>query len=598
MALRKFRGALLAAALLALATCARADINPVVPGEVLVGLNPGVAAPAVMFLGRTMGYEPGIAAHRVRLAPGQTMAQALAALRVTPGVRFAEPNHVLRVTAAPTDPYYSSQWAPATTQANLAWQIWNPRQTVVVAVIDTGIDASHPDLANRILRDSSGNMVAYDVLSNKTGSARDGFGHGTHVAGIIAAEVNNAIGVAGVAGFSRPGGVVGVKLMPVRVMDDNGAGTDASVASGITWAADHGAQVISLSLGGPDHSSTMESAARYAWGKGCVVVAAAGNLGTSAPYYPGASPNVISVAATDSNDQLAGFSNFGSWVTLAAPGVGVLSTTPTYAPSQGLPLNYAAMSGTSMAAPHVAAEAAMVMAQRPDMTNAQVVAIMTRSLDPCVTPPTRAIAPGSGRINIYRALLAVGNCLTPPTPPGAPLKLLGQAGDGVVCLAWLKVAGAASYRVYRSSTAQPAPAPIATGLTQSVYTDLAATNGVIFTYYVTAVNADGESAPSPPVTESPVRPAPPGPTSLNANTVRATVYLYWRLPAAGTARTVRIYRASAPNGPWALLAALPRTTLYIDRDLKRPIRVYYLVTAVLTNGQETAPSNMAQTYVP
>lgn len=193
--------------------------------------------------------------------------------------------------------------------------------------------------------------------------------------------------------------------MPVKVLDSSGNGSDASVASGITWAADHGAKIISLSLGASSTSTTMNNAAQYAWNKGCLIVAAAGNSGSSALFYPAASPNVLSVAATDSSDTLAGFSNYGSWVQVAAPGVSIYSTTPTYANSFGL--NYAWASGTSMATPHVAGEAALLLAQRPTLTNVQLKNLIVSNVDTYKPVSGHTIATGAGRINVLRALQAV-----------------------------------------------------------------------------------------------------------------------------------------------------------------------------------------------
>src|SRR5262249_6312369 len=159
------------------------------------------------------------------------------------------------------------------------------------------------DLTNKILRDASG-IVGFNSFKNKRDDALDDYGHGTHVAGIAAAQSNNGTGIAGIAGWSgQPGSdAQSVKIMPVKVLDNTGSGTSASVASGITWAADHGARVINLSLGGSSSDSTQANAVAYAWSKGCVIVAAAGNWSTSDMFYPAGYTNVISVAATDSTD--------------------------------------------------------------------------------------------------------------------------------------------------------------------------------------------------------------------------------------------------------------------------------------------------------
>src|SRR5205823_2599115 len=194
-----------------------------------------------------------------------------------------------------------------------------------------------------------------NVFTGATGPALDDYFHGTHCAGIAAAQVNNATGIAGIAGWNGVAGATDTyytKLMPVKVMDSTGSGTNAGVATGITWAADHGAKVISLSMSA-GASSTLSNAVQYAWNKGCLLVAAAGNYSSSDFIYPAAYKNVISVAATDKTDTLTYYTNYGSWVTVAAPGGAatnsdyMYSTSPSYPVASGAPLNYAGASGTS-----------------------------------------------------------------------------------------------------------------------------------------------------------------------------------------------------------------------------------------------------------
>src|SRR5262249_30473821 len=162
----------------------------------------------------------------------------------------------------------------------------------------------------KMLRDANGNILGYDAINQVASAASDGFGHGTHCAGIAAAQVDNGIGIAGIAGWNGAAGTSDTSdtlIMPVQSLNSSRSRTDASVANGITWAADHGAKVISMSLGGPTYSTTLDNAIQYAWGKGCVIVAAAGNNGNSGYSYPGADANVISVAASDGSDKLASF---------------------------------------------------------------------------------------------------------------------------------------------------------------------------------------------------------------------------------------------------------------------------------------------------
>lgn len=399
---------LVAAALLPLAAPARAANSDTVTDEVLVGIRSTTRDTRdfesyAAATGRIAGSHAGLRALRIKLNGGQTLEGALARLRRHADVAYAEPNHILRKLATPNDTYYANgQWGPQRVQADAAWGIWQPHAEVVLAIVDTGIDYTHPDLQQVLLRDSGGNVVAHNSL-NSAASADDDEGHGSHCAGIAAAQINNSAGIAGIAGWNPAvaNSNTYVKLMPVKVLDRNGSGTDASVADGITWAADHGAQVISMSLGGSSTSSTLSNAVKYALNKGVVVVAAAGNDGTSGYSYPGAYSGVISVAATDGDDRLASFSNYGSWVKVAAPGVDILSS---YAGG-----GYQYLSGTSMATPLVAGEAAAIRAQAPSLTNTQVASLITGNVESYLPYRTGGgIAVGAGRVNVYKALQAAG----------------------------------------------------------------------------------------------------------------------------------------------------------------------------------------------
>jgi thermitase len=300
-------------------------------------------------------------------------------------VEYAEPDAEAEAAETPNDPSFSAEWGMTKIQAPGAWGISHGSASVAVAVLDTGISASHPDLAGKIVKQAN---------FSSSGTLDDVFGHGTHVAGIAAAVTNNAVGVAGLGWTTS--------LMNVKVLGDNGYGSYSAIAQGITWAADNGAQVINLSLSGSTASSTLERAVDYAWSKGALVAAAAGNKGSSAPVYPAYYANAIAVAATDSADHLASFSDFGSWVDVAAPGVNVYSTYPGG--------GYAYLSGTSMAAPHVAGEAALLFATLVDtngdgVLNDEVRACIEASADGVGLP----IA--GGRIDAYRA---VSGCAKAP----------------------------------------------------------------------------------------------------------------------------------------------------------------------------------------
>jgi len=384
---------------------------PFVPGELVVGLEPGdLALPllAMEMVGTITSQNPPIRSFVIRLHPNITMQDAGEFLRALPGVRYVEPNYLAFAIATPNDPSFSQQYGPQRIQANLAWDIWQPQQTVYLAILDTGIDAFHPDLTRKMRRRSDGRIYGYNTINNNEDTT-DRHSHGTHCAGIAAADINNGIGIAGVAAWnpSVPNSHTYVQLMPVKVLNDSGSGTWDSVARGITWAADNGAHILSMSLGGSGGAQQLEDAVNYAWSRGCLVVAAAGNGGSSSPSYPAYYTNCIAVAATDSSDTLAYFSQYGWWVDIAAPGVNVYSTIPNN--------SYTSYSGTSMACPHVAGAAAVLWSHNSVLTNAELRAALERNVDPYIPYQGRTIAPGAGRLNVYRALLDVGS--GDPTQP-------------------------------------------------------------------------------------------------------------------------------------------------------------------------------------
>lgn len=259
-----------------------------------------------------------------------------------PFIEYAEPDFVATTMDVPNDPYFNLQWGMQKVKAPDAWNITKSNPGVKIAILDTGIDQNHEDLAAKIVENYNCTDSPID----------DNYGHGTHVAGIAAAATNNGTGVAGL-GYNA-------SLMNVKVLGDDGSGYYSWISNCLIWAADHGAKVINMSLGGPSKSKTLENAVNYAWNKGVVLVAAAGNSGNSSPTYPAYYSNVIAVAATDSNDKKASWSSYGRWVDVAAPGVEIYSTFPNHPYVIGKKLGYDYGSGTSMATPHVSGLAALV----------------------------------------------------------------------------------------------------------------------------------------------------------------------------------------------------------------------------------------------
>lgn len=265
-------------------------------------------------------------------------------------------------TSDKTDPMRDKQWAVDALKLPDAWDDTKGDGTVI-AVVDSGVDLDHPDLKGRL-------VDGHDFVDGDD-EPKDMNGHGTHVSGIAAAHTDNGVGIAG--------GAPGAKIMPVRVLGAGGTGDNAHIGKGIVWAADHGADVINLSLGESGlmarllKGGTLNDAIAHAHDKGAVVVAAAGNEGTALQPYKPATP-VLVVGASDQDSKPAEFSNFGAQQAVSAPGVGILSTLPTYRTKETLKNDsgYGELDGTSMAAPYVSAVAALLHQQ--DRTPDQIMA--------------------------------------------------------------------------------------------------------------------------------------------------------------------------------------------------------------------------------
>lgn len=366
-----------------------------IAGEHIVRLKAGVSPAAYARKhGLTLVQSLGLNMHLFR---GD---RALAALDADPQAEWAEPNRTIQLptlksapapapsrAASPDDPLYPAQYTPVITGAAKVWPTQKGSAEVVVAVIDSGIDGTHPEFEGRLL-------PGYD-FSEKTpvpGGDRDGYGHGTHVAGIIGARQDNGLGVTGIA--------PGCKLLPVRIFNNSGHTTDGASTAAIIWAVDHGAKVINASWGSPSDSEAGRAAVKYAQDHDVVLVAAVGNTGKEwDPSYPAAWPGVVAVAASNDQDGWASFSTWGDWITLAAPGEGILSTYPL---SKGN--GYRIMSGTSMAAPAVTGVAALVRSQHPELSQAQVIErLYATAKDTVMTGKDKYV--GNGRVDAARAVL-------------------------------------------------------------------------------------------------------------------------------------------------------------------------------------------------
>lgn len=283
------------------------------------------------------------------------------------------------------DPERGQQYHLDKVNAEQAWEL-SVGNEIKIAIVDTGVDPKHPDLAEKLL-------PGYNILDPGM-FPKDDTGHGTHVTGIAAAATNNGLGIAGMA--------PNAKIIPVKVMD-RARGSATSIAKGIIWAADHGADVMNLSLGTYDPSATLEKAVRYAIEKNVVLVSTMGNDNEEKRRYPAGYPGVIAVGSTDQNDQRSSFSNTGDWITISAPGTKIYSTAPTYPTSVVSNNGYALLSGTSMAAPLVTGVVALIRSQKKGASPAQVKEILQKSADDLGVPGFDKEF-GCGRINALRAL--------------------------------------------------------------------------------------------------------------------------------------------------------------------------------------------------
>jgi thermitase len=372
--------------------------------NILVKFKPGVTLPEAAEIHRQLGGQaketiPGIGVQVVTVPKGRAMAMAKA-YSSNARVAYAEPDFVVQAADTPDDPYFGKQYGLTKVEAPQAWEVTTGSPGINIAILDTGVDQDHPDLAAKIVN---------NINFTSSPTVDDAHGHGTHVAGIAAAMTDNGIGVAGL-GYSST-------IMNVKVLGDGGMGTDGGVALGIIWAADNGAEIISMSLGGTYYSSTLEDAVNYAWSKGVVVVAAAGNNGNTIPFYPAACTNCIAVAATNAIDAKASGSNYGDWVDMAAPGIGIYATFKDSSYGYG--------SGTSMASPHVAGLAALVFTTVSDANGDGNLNDEVRSRIEATCDDIGVSGIGHGRINAARAVGDVA-----PVPPGSISGQVSDAEDG------------------------------------------------------------------------------------------------------------------------------------------------------------------------
>jgi trimeric autotransporter adhesin len=395
----------------------------VVPGQYLVRFeNSASGASILRGINSNLQFKvtDNLGTHVVQLNAA-TADSDLEKLVTSPSVVWVEPNRLRHVqVSAPNDPNVPNQWGLLTMEAQRAWGIApgsylgaggfgasavGSSGRLRVAVLDTGVDCTHPDFKNAggtSVDSAQGGQLAVaasrafieTALTSAACLWQDDHGHGTHTAGIIGAAANNGTGI---AGLGYP-----LEVASYKVLDSHGYGDDATIASAIMAAADSGAKIISLSLGGSGYSQSMQDAVRYAWQRDVLMIAAAGNNNTTNLFYPAGSNYALGVGASDPGNAKAYFSNFGTYVGIAAPGVNILSTLPTYSTAFGT--TYGSMSGTSMATPYVSALAGLVAMVTPNLGATGIVEQIQRSA--MSAAPGGGWTPefGYGIINAYQAV--------------------------------------------------------------------------------------------------------------------------------------------------------------------------------------------------
>ena len=435
-----------------------------VAGEIIVKFRPGVNASAKADAHRQGGgtAQTEIVRTGLQLAtvPRGAETAAIARYRNNPNVLYAQPNFVRSLPEplshapgsefVPGDFYFDEQWAlhntgqyfqcfpfldtelcfylakpDADIDAPEAWAL-STGSSVAVAVIDTGIDYSHPDLAGKFIG-------GWDFVNND-GDPMDDHGHGTHVAGTIAALINNPTGdpaaEEGVAGVAP-----NALILSYKVCTPDGHCNDFAIAQAIDRAVTDGAKVINMSLGGTEFSQAMLDAVQDAWAAGLVIVAGAGNDGVTTPFYPAAFPNVIAVGAFDEDHKRAPFSNYGNWVDISAPGNAIMSTVPmSQCAATTTPGDigcYTWNTGTSMATPHVAGAAALVWSRADVVSNQQAVDILLNSADPRGVDPVRLDSwTVHGGLNLHNAMSYGSANLSPIADAGDDVTVVDGDGNG------------------------------------------------------------------------------------------------------------------------------------------------------------------------
>ncbi|WP_231185078.1 S8 family serine peptidase [Haladaptatus sp. DYF46] len=399
------------------ATAALSGVTVATPGrspgpkedEILVGVSAGYgdieqavtqSAPMDVNVVHKNEHLRYVAVKLSSAMPDSARQSFMDAIEQRDGIKYAEENATHESLLTPNDPKFGQQYAPQMVHSDDAWDTTLGSSDVTVAVIDTGAQYDHPDLAANY-KSNPGRDFADDDSDPYPDAPQDEY-HATHVSGIAAGVIDNGTGVAGQGNSS---------LINGRALDEDGSGSTSDIADAIRWAADQGADVINMSLGGGGYTSTMKNAVTYASNNGVFIAAAAGNNGSSSVSYPAGYSECLAVSAIDSNGNLASFSQYGSKVELCAPGVDILSTTTE---ARG---SYEKLSGTSMATPVVAGVAGLTLSQW-DLTNSE---LRSHLKNTAVDVGLSSNKQGSGRVDSYNAVT---------TQPGSGGGDGGDGGDG------------------------------------------------------------------------------------------------------------------------------------------------------------------------
>ena len=486
-------------------------------GEILIGLKPDKTQS--MFEVQLAAYPVEVVRNadrfgfmKLRVDEGYNLFEVIDMIKELPSVEYAEPNMVDRLLLTPDDPLYSTQWhynnigqvppggtVDADIDAPEGWEISTGSDTIIVGVLDSGIPMQGGVLSHPDLDDPNRFILGKDIVNNDF-EPMDDNGHGTHVSGTIGAESNNGVGVAGVAW--------NVKVMAIKVFNSSGSGSHEYFRDGCIYGVDNGCKVLNYS-GGGSAGETKEHGVAYADSNNVVLCAAAGNNWQGSVDWPGAYSaqydNVICVSATDHNDNSSPFSSIGSQVTVAAPGGygspydedDIQSTFPNYScyltTNYGLPQNYSPLAGTSMATPHVAGFAALILSMNPGLTPDSVKQIMINSADD-LGPAGFDNQFGWGRINVYNALSSMGSIIITHTP-------LGNTNDDindyeVLAKIWsiTDLVPDSLLLYYELNSTWYEEVMTATGLEDEYHAYIPAqTPGTTINYYLFAQNIDGDA---------------------------------------------------------------------------------------------------------